>query len=436
MGSLPSVAAITDNGTLAFNSSNTVTQGVKSSITGAGGLVQAGPGTLLLNGSNNYTGTTVINSGIVEFTTSGSLYGGNTLSWTASNITVASGTTVVVTIGGSNDFNPTGGAQAATLLNGLTTNPGSTACNWCANFGFDTTDSLASVLAQGVTASSSLFQNGAVLSTSIAPNQSAGFGISKYGTGTLVVTASNGYTGSTSVFNGELAMQGANSGTGSVLVANSTPQGISVLSIQNYHALGPGTLIKKLAAITLNASGGSLSSSILEIGATMPNDPGNNGADFAYQVVPAGTTPGNGQISLSLSASGGNNSGIGFAAYNATSLSTPRIVGLLTVNGITLQTLQEGTQFAAGNHLTLGSPTANNTLILLNPVDLNASSGTAGHSSSPRFAAWALCRRAGIPAPILNSNTAGAEALRQLQRQWRSDLRQSQFVLRGADAGA
>ena len=52
-------------------------------------------------------------------------------------------------------------------------------------------------------------------------------------------------------------------------------------------------------------------------------------------------------------------------------------MGLLTVNGTTLQTLQEGTQFAAGNHLTLGSPTANNTLILLNPVDLNASSGTA-----------------------------------------------------------
>ena len=68
---------------------------------------------------------------------------------------------------------------------------------------------MTSVLAQGVTASSSLFQNGAFLSAAIPADN--GFGISKLGTGTLVLLASNGnlYTGGTSVANGELVMQGA-----------------------------------------------------------------------------------------------------------------------------------------------------------------------------------------------------------------------------------
>ncbi len=377
LGSLPNVSPITDNVTLAFSRSDTVTQGTNfnSTITGSGGLVQAGPGTLVLNGANSYTGATAVNAGLLEIATSGSLYGGNSASW-ASNISVASGGTLAVTIGGPSDFSANGGAQAVVLL--------ASAFQVGSYFGFDTTNSVTSVLAQGVTASSSLFQDGAYLSAPITVQNT--FGISKLGTGTLVLLASNGntYTGGTSVANGELVMQGTG-GAGAVSVTNSIPQGTTVLSVQNSEALGDRTLTKQLNPISLNATGGSLSASILEIGAKQgTNTVTGNTWDFAYGVVAAGSTPGNGQISLSPSASGGNNSGVGFAAFNAGSLSTPRIVGLLavvngtTVTTATLQTLQEGTYFAAGNHLTLGSPTANNTLDLLNPVDLNAASGASG----------------------------------------------------------
>ncbi len=384
LGSISAASLITigAGGTLAFSHSDTLTQGTNFSsvITGSGGLVQAGPGTLILNGANSYTGTTAVNSGILELATSGSLYGGNTASW-ASNISVASGGTLAVTIGGPSDFSANGGAQAAVLL-ASTFQVGS-------YFGFDTTNSVTSVLAQGVTASSSLFQDGAYLSAPIAVQNT--FGISKLGTGTLVLLASNGntYTGGTSVANGELVMQGTG-GAGAVSVTNSLPQGTTVLSVQNSYALGARTLTKQLNPISLNATGGSLSAAILEIGAKQGTNVATNSWDFAYGVVAAGATPGNGQISLSPSASGGNNSGVGFAAFNSGSLSTPRVVGLLAVvNGTTtatLQTLQEGTYFAAGNHLTLGSPTANNTLDLLNPVDLNAASGAAARSSSSQSA--------------------------------------------------
>ena len=117
LGSLFAGGAITigASGTLAFSRSDTVTQGINfsSGITGSGGLAQTGPGTLVLNGANSYTGVTAVNGGILELATSGSLYGGNTASWTGTNINVAGGATLAVTIGGPSDFSPNGGAGGA-----------------------------------------------------------------------------------------------------------------------------------------------------------------------------------------------------------------------------------------------------------------------------------------------------------------------------------
>jgi outer membrane autotransporter protein len=56
--------AITDNGALAFNRSDTVT--VASTISGTGALTQAGTGTLILNGTNSFTGTATVAGGILE----------------------------------------------------------------------------------------------------------------------------------------------------------------------------------------------------------------------------------------------------------------------------------------------------------------------------------------------------------------------------------
>lgn len=67
-GSLSPASAIMDNGLLRFNRADTVTQGADfgAAISGSGGIVQAGPGTLVLSGINGYAGTTAINGGTLK----------------------------------------------------------------------------------------------------------------------------------------------------------------------------------------------------------------------------------------------------------------------------------------------------------------------------------------------------------------------------------
>ena len=103
-------------------------------------------------------------------------------------------------------------------------------------------------------------------------------------------------------------------------------------------------------------------------------------------VVPAGQTPTAGQISLG--ASGNTADVVGFSA--SSTYNWPRTVALYTSSLLTtLQTLQRGT-YIPGN-LVLGSPTANTTLILENPIDLfSASAGSSVLFSSIRGAASPL----------------------------------------------
>ena len=86
--------AITDNGTFAYNS--TAAQTLSGSISGTGGLIQSGSGTLTLSGANNFSGPVTINGGILsvnsitDFNTSALglgttlTLGGGTLSYTGS----------------------------------------------------------------------------------------------------------------------------------------------------------------------------------------------------------------------------------------------------------------------------------------------------------------------------------------------------------------
>ena len=76
-GSSGSLAGnVLDNGTLAFNPGNSVTYAAV--LSGSGTLGQAGPGTLILTGSNSFAGPTIINSGVLQLGgggTSGSIDG-------------------------------------------------------------------------------------------------------------------------------------------------------------------------------------------------------------------------------------------------------------------------------------------------------------------------------------------------------------------------
>ena len=127
-GNLSTSSAITNNGQLAFNRTNTITQGTDfaSVITGTGTLTQAGTGgTLILNGTNTYTGTTTVSAGTLQIgngSTTGSLS-------TSSAIRIAS-TTANLTINRSNavaqgtDFSSAGISGTGNFIqagNGTTT---------------------------------------------------------------------------------------------------------------------------------------------------------------------------------------------------------------------------------------------------------------------------------------------------------------------------
>ncbi len=77
-GSLAAAAtsSITDNATLAFNRGNTAVQGVdftSAAITGSGNLLQTGPGMLVLNAANGYSGGTNITGGSLQVGNAGAL---------------------------------------------------------------------------------------------------------------------------------------------------------------------------------------------------------------------------------------------------------------------------------------------------------------------------------------------------------------------------
>jgi autotransporter-associated beta strand protein len=74
-GSLSTSSALTTNATLAFNRTDTLTQGVHfaSVIAGTGAVRQLGSGTTVLNGTNTFTGNVTIGAGVLQITNSSAL---------------------------------------------------------------------------------------------------------------------------------------------------------------------------------------------------------------------------------------------------------------------------------------------------------------------------------------------------------------------------
>jgi autotransporter-associated beta strand protein len=100
-------SAITNNGDLVFNRSNTVTQGVHfaNSITGTGNVSQIGIGTLVLTSGNSYSGTTTISDVSGANTTTLRLGAANAIP-DASNVILIGG---ILSTGATTGFNETAG---------------------------------------------------------------------------------------------------------------------------------------------------------------------------------------------------------------------------------------------------------------------------------------------------------------------------------------
>lgn len=203
IASSPSISIGNTDSIFVVNRSNRVEQGVDfgNTITGSGSFIQAGSGTTILK-TANYTGATNINAGTLRFARQTALYNNNSANWTADKITVASGATLALNVGGAGEFtsanvdslkalgSATGGFQSGSRL------------------GLDTTNAVGGIFSY---ASAIADPNGGANS----------IGLTKLGTGILELAQVNTYTGTTSIQAGTLniAHGGALNGGGSVNVA-------------------------------------------------------------------------------------------------------------------------------------------------------------------------------------------------------------------------
>ncbi|MEI7912833.1 MAG: autotransporter-associated beta strand repeat-containing protein [Verrucomicrobiota bacterium] len=188
-GKLSTSSPITDNGTLAFNRTDALLQGTDfyNVITGTGGnVIQAGTGTTTLGNSNTYSGATTISAGKLSIATLAD--GAQTSS-----------------IGNSSN------AAANLVLDGGTLQY--TGTDVSTDRGFTITAGKAGIIE---VTSNKLTISGASATTSGS--------LTKTGSGTLELTAVNGYTGGTLVSAGTLKVNnnpalGSGTGSGAVSIA-------------------------------------------------------------------------------------------------------------------------------------------------------------------------------------------------------------------------
>ena len=109
---------------------------------GATRIAKNGAGTWVLSGANSNTGATTVNAGTLRFAKKASLYNGDPLYWNSSNVTVASGATLALSVGGADEFSVD---DAKTLLTNLTSFISDNGLRAGSTFALDTANSAGNV---------------------------------------------------------------------------------------------------------------------------------------------------------------------------------------------------------------------------------------------------------------------------------------------------
>ncbi|MFD0895734.1 autotransporter-associated beta strand repeat-containing protein [Luteolibacter ambystomatis] len=320
-----------------WNAKNLVVNGV---VSGTGPvtidkLAGDGGSKVIFTAANTYTGTTTINGGAAQFTKQVALYNNTPASWTAANLTVASGAIAAFNIGGTGEFT----SADIDTLQSLTNVGAVTATQGFKNgssIGLDTTNAggnftYATAIANHV---------GTVADT---------LGLAKLGTGTLTLTATNTYTGATAVSGGTLVISGSgslNSGAypGAISIASGATFNHASSTAQTFSGgvSGAGALTKTGAGTltfsnqTTYTGGTTVSQGILDL----TGGGGANGAMRGVATINTGAT-------LRLSTGDA-------AGYDATTrLNTINLVGgNLDVNSTGNQTLGSATINMTGGSIT------------------------------------------------------------------------------------
>ncbi len=199
-------------------------------------IAKDGSGTLILSGSNGYTGATQAWGGELRFANRNALYGGGTASWTSANITTGSGAILSVSVGSGP------GAFTSADLDTLAAVGGDTGGFQNGSYlGIDTTNvsgtyTYATSLANPVSGSTTL-------------------GIAKVGAGTLVLSGTNTFTGGVLARGGRLLVTGTQQvGTGSLVAAGGLLD-LNGLTVSNSFSITSGTIANTtIAANKLTAA--------------------------------------------------------------------------------------------------------------------------------------------------------------------------------------
>jgi fibronectin-binding autotransporter adhesin len=204
-GSLGS-GAVTDNGSLIINRSDAIT--IANAISGSGSFTQAGSGTTTLTGDNGYTGSTTINAGVLSVAV---LADGGSNSHLGASTNEA---TNLVLNGGSLQY--TGADVSTDRLFSVGTNDGTMDASGTGAVNFTNSGSMGFNGQSGARTLTLTGTNtgGNTLAAVIGDNGGA-TAVTKFGTGTWVLTGANSYTGVTSISAGELQV-GAGGTTGAL----------------------------------------------------------------------------------------------------------------------------------------------------------------------------------------------------------------------------
>jgi fibronectin-binding autotransporter adhesin len=394
--------AISDGGTLNINHSDTVT--IADPISGMGALQQSGTGTLVLSGSNNYSGTTTISAGTLEYqavsamsTTSALTIGsGTTLSLRADADTTFTPASLAMTTGGTNNFlvnslnSPAGDNHSLTIANNAALGNGATIINVTSTTG----DTLKFGSSFGTSANNSTAWGGPETTFNLTNANVVLNGMNATDGGMSV----NSTTGNTLTINGTVSSSTnrtiyahVNSGT---LTLNNTVAGVAGTNNGFFVTLNGGTLnIQNAAAINTNANSGNNGGAGLTIaGGTLNN---TNGAALTLSTNPTIRFNGDFAFSTAGGTSANNlNLGTGAVSLGTTAGSTRTItangtstltIGGIISNGTTANSLTEagtGTIKLSNANAYTGTTTVNGgTLLITNTTGSGTGSGSVTVSS-------------------------------------------------------
>ena len=250
---------ITNNATLVFNRSDSITQ--SGIISGTGALNKTGAGTLTLSQANTYTGTTTISNGAIRVTDAAGL------GTAAAGSTVVSGAALElengITVGAESLALSGTGIGNGGALRGISGNNNYNGAITLGAASRINSDAGTLALGGGVTGTGFGLTVGGNGNTAIGTtgiNTGASGTLTKDGSGTLTITAAGDYTGLTTVSAGVLNIQDATAtGTaaGGISVANS-----AALELQGGITVGA-------EALTINGTG-------ISTGGALRNVSGNN----------------------------------------------------------------------------------------------------------------------------------------------------------------